>query len=50
MRLRVLITEIVFIPIKNTVAEVMMNRTAFELIQKDTSRNSQIDDVGESRK
>jgi len=48
MRYRAVIAEIFFVQVR--FFEMRMNRAAFELIRKDTSRNRQIDDVGDSRK
>ena len=41
------INEILFVQISSF--EVGMNRAAFELIRKDTSRNGKIDDVWDGR-
>lgn len=47
MRYRAVVTEIYFIQVR--FFEVRMNRGAFELIRTDTSRNREIDDIGDSR-
>jgi len=47
MRYRAIITEILFVEV--SFLEVRVDKAAFELIRKDTSRNGQIDDVSHSR-
>jgi hypothetical protein len=47
MRYRAVITEILFV--EASFFEVRVDRAAFELIRKDSSRNGQIDDVSDSR-
>jgi hypothetical protein len=48
MRYWAIIAEIFFVEV--SFFEVRMDRADFELVRKDTSRNGQIDDVGDSRK
>jgi CRISPR/Cas system-associated endoribonuclease Cas2 len=47
MRYRAVITEIFLIQV--SFFEVRMNRAAFELLRKDTSRKKKVDDIGDRR-